>query len=103
VLRFACRLVASEDPAGAGGRAVSEVDAQRRFVLSFFVVDQSFSVYEPPVPNSGVGGGKFLERCKACKAGSAEVGGLKGVLGVLVGCVPCSLSRGSQGGMLFPL
>ena len=35
---------------------------ERRFVVTFHVVDGTVSVYEPPVRNSGVLGGKFLER-----------------------------------------
>ena len=34
----------------------------RRFVVSFFLVDGTLSVFEPPVRNSGLIGGKFLER-----------------------------------------
>jgi len=37
-------------------------DSKRRFVISFFMVDQTIAVYEPPVSNSGFVGGKFLER-----------------------------------------
>jgi len=37
-------------------------DSKRRFVISFYMVDQTIGIYEPPVSNSGFLGGKFLER-----------------------------------------
>jgi hypothetical protein len=37
-------------------------DSKRRFVISFYMVDQTLGIYEPPVSNSGFLGGKFLER-----------------------------------------
>ena len=40
---------------------------ERRFVLSYFCADDTLSVFEPPVPNSGIMGGKYLERSKAPK------------------------------------
>ena len=43
------------------GRAVPPND-ERRFIVTFYLVDNTVSVYEPPVVNSGVIGGKFLER-----------------------------------------
>ena len=35
---------------------------ERRFVLSFFMADDSLAIFEPPLKNSGVVGGKYLER-----------------------------------------
>ena len=35
---------------------------ERRFIVTFYLVDGTISVYEPPVSNSGIIGGKFLER-----------------------------------------
>jgi len=35
---------------------------ERRFIVTFYPVDNTISVYEPVVRNSGVVGGKFLER-----------------------------------------
>ena len=43
------------------GRATPPND-ERRFIVTFYLVDNTVSVYEPPVVNSGVVGGKFLER-----------------------------------------
>ena len=44
-------------------------DGKRRFVVSLFMGDGSVSVYEPPVPNSGFMGGKFLERQRVLRHG----------------------------------
>lgn len=51
VLRFMGRLVSS-----------SPIEAARRFIVQYFLVDDTLSVFEPFVPNSGVMSGKFLER-----------------------------------------
>ncbi|KAL3809887.1 hypothetical protein ACHAXA_010496 [Cyclostephanos tholiformis] len=37
-------------------------DATRRFVLSFFMEDDTIAIREPPIKNSGVIGGSFLRR-----------------------------------------
>ena len=58
ILRFKCRLVESAKT------SLSNADKDRRFVLSYFVADDTISVFEPPVRNSGIIGGKFLERQK---------------------------------------
>jgi len=44
--------------------SLSNADKDRRFILSYFVADDTISVFEPPVRNSGIIGGKFLERQK---------------------------------------
>ncbi|OQR81910.1 hypothetical protein THRCLA_11298 [Thraustotheca clavata] len=36
--------------------------AARNFIITFYLVDLTMAIYEPPVPNSGVQGGKFLDR-----------------------------------------
>ena len=41
------------------------VDVGRRFIVSYFLSDDTLSVFEPPQRNSGVIGGKFLERGRA--------------------------------------
>ena len=35
---------------------------ERRFVITLYLVDNTVSVFEPPMRNSGIVGGKFLER-----------------------------------------
>jgi DUF1126 PH-like domain len=65
ILRFTARM------AGAGG-TVSAADAGRRFVLSYFLMDDSMLLFEPPVRNSGIVGGKFLERQRVYKPGGEE-------------------------------
>ena len=47
---------------GARDGSVTPPNDERRFAVTFHVVDNTVSVYEPPVRNSGVLGGKFLER-----------------------------------------
>ncbi|KAF0685337.1 Aste57867_22757 [Aphanomyces stellatus] len=37
-------------------------DVLRRFVFSFMICDLSITIMEPPQRNSGIGGGKFIER-----------------------------------------
>ncbi|KAJ1565316.1 EF-hand domain-containing member C2, partial [Cladochytrium tenue] len=59
VLRFAAAL--------ATGRAV---DRDRRFVVSLFPADGAVAVFEPRQRNSGVLGGKFLERMRVRRPGS---------------------------------
>jgi hypothetical protein len=39
-------------------------DLERRFIISYYLADNTVSVYEPPVRNSGIEQGKFLERKK---------------------------------------
>ena len=39
-------------------------DMDRRFVVSFHMSDGTVSIYEPPIQNSGIMGGKILERMK---------------------------------------
>ncbi|XP_066172854.1 EF-hand domain-containing protein 1 [Sylvia atricapilla] len=45
-------------------------DKNRRFILSYFLSDDTISIYEPPVKNSGITGGKYLKRTKVTKPGS---------------------------------
>jgi len=43
------------------------IDMDRRFIISYFLSDDTILVFEPPVRNSGVIGGKFLERGRVKK------------------------------------
>lgn len=38
------------------------IQAKRRFVISYYLSDDTINIHEPPIRNSGVEGGKFLER-----------------------------------------
>ena len=51
VLQFNAQLVSDKSD-----------DATRRFVLKFFMEDDTIAIREPPVKNSGVMGGSFLRR-----------------------------------------
>lgn len=66
VLRFRAMLV--EAP---GVPRVTQADVDRSFVLSVFLTDDTLSVYEPSVRNTGFPGGKFLERGIVTKDGEA--------------------------------
>ncbi|NXH13496.1 EFHC1 protein, partial [Bucco capensis] len=46
------------------------VDRKRRFILSYFLSDDMISIFEPPVRNSGIIGGKFLGKTRVAKPGS---------------------------------
>lgn len=46
-------------------------DQGRRFILVYRLSDDMITVYEPPVRNSGIIGGKFLERTRVAKPDSA--------------------------------
>ncbi|XP_047130574.1 EF-hand domain-containing family member C2 isoform X1 [Hydra vulgaris] len=49
-------------------KQVIEVD--RRFIISYFLSDDTFLIFEPPQRNSGLIGGKFLERGRVRKPNS---------------------------------
>ena len=49
------------------------MERERKFVVSFYMADQTLSVYEPVLPNSGLQGGKFLERARVYKNGGKLV------------------------------
>lgn len=53
VLRFTAKLESSNPD-----------DERRDFVFSFFLHDDTLRVFEPPIHNSGIVGGKFLEKGK---------------------------------------
>eukprot|EP00002_Diphylleia_rotans_P019006 TRINITY_DN3675_c0_g1_i4.p1 TRINITY_DN3675_c0_g1~~TRINITY_DN3675_c0_g1_i4.p1 ORF type:complete len:580 (+),score=122.49 TRINITY_DN3675_c0_g1_i4:80-1819(+) len=50
----------------------SAIDQKRSFVIIYFLSDDTISVFEPPQRNSGVSGGKFLERMQLKKPNSSE-------------------------------
>lgn len=49
-------------------------DSGRRFIISYRLADDMLTIYEPPVRNSGIIGGKFLERTRVAKPGSPPDG-----------------------------
>uniref|UniRef100_G1KDM5 EF-hand domain containing 1 n=1 Tax=Anolis carolinensis TaxID=28377 RepID=G1KDM5_ANOCA len=60
VLRYAVRL---ESP--------RPEDEKRQFILSYCLATDMISIYEPPVRNSGIIGGKFLGKTRVPKPGSS--------------------------------
>ncbi|XP_041815318.1 EF-hand domain-containing protein 1 [Chelmon rostratus] len=59
VLRYTARLD-SQNPQDEG----------RRFILSYFVSNDMISIFEKPTRNSGIMGGRFLEKTRVPKPGS---------------------------------
>ena len=45
---------------------------ERWMILSYFAANDTILIFEPPKNNSGVVGGKYLERSIVCKPKSAE-------------------------------
>lgn len=45
-------------------------DKDRQFILSYFLYNDTISIYEKSTPNSGIIGGKFLEKKRIPKPGS---------------------------------
>ena len=66
VLRFITGLVEG------AGQTLSYADKDRTFILSYFLADDTIAIFEPPARNSGIIGGKFLERCTIKKPGSKQ-------------------------------
>ncbi|CAL1546448.1 unnamed protein product [Lymnaea stagnalis] len=56
VLRFLAQMVTKKP-----------IDQGRRFIISYFLSDDTILVFEPPVRNSGIAGGRFLERTRVKK------------------------------------
>jgi hypothetical protein len=46
-------------------------DQGRKFIISYRLSDDTVGVYEPPMRNSGIIGGKFLENSRIAKPGSS--------------------------------
>jgi hypothetical protein len=73
VLRFKAKMVID----GTGAPARGE-DQERDFLISYYIADDTITVYEPPVRNSGHMGGKFMERNRPRKGGHASGSGGSG-------------------------
>ena len=56
VLRFVARMDTTRP-----------IDVDRRFIVSYFLSDDTILVFEPPQRNSGIIGGKFIERRRVKK------------------------------------
>eukprot|EP00792_Barthelona_sp_PAP020_P006475 TRINITY_DN3005_c0_g1_i1.p1 TRINITY_DN3005_c0_g1~~TRINITY_DN3005_c0_g1_i1.p1 ORF type:complete len:479 (+),score=126.48 TRINITY_DN3005_c0_g1_i1:114-1439(+) len=48
-------------------KMLNDFESDRTFILSYFLADDTMSIYEPHVRNSGMAAGKFLERGKVKK------------------------------------
>lgn len=51
--------------------SLHSADQNRCFIISFWLSDDTMSIYEPSQRNSGIHGGQFLERTKVAKPGSS--------------------------------
>ncbi|EFJ52449.1 hypothetical protein VOLCADRAFT_79034 [Volvox carteri f. nagariensis] len=67
ILRFVVKMVDTETHKHSG------TDLARRFILSYFMMDDTLLIFEPPVRNTGIAGGKFLERQRIYKPRSEEI------------------------------
>lgn len=47
-------------------------DKRRKFVVSFYLFDQTMAIYEEPVPNSGFRSGKFLNKMRVKNPATKE-------------------------------
>jgi hypothetical protein len=59
LLRYVCKLTDTPE-----APLKSRYDAEREFVVTYYLVDDTILIFEPPQRNSGIVGGKFLERQK---------------------------------------
>jgi hypothetical protein len=66
ILRYTGKLV--EVP----GRPLTNADLDRKFIVQFFLSNDTVMIFEPPTRNSGIIGGKFLERMEVYKEGTNE-------------------------------
>jgi len=66
ILRFTCKII--EDTK----HVLTMADMDRKFIMSYFLSNDTISIFEPPARNSGIIGGKFLERGEFLKPNSAE-------------------------------
>ncbi|KAJ3214155.1 EF-hand domain-containing member C2 [Dinochytrium kinnereticum] len=53
-------------------KSLKQVDRDRKFVISLYLADDTISVFEPHQRNSGIIGGKFLEKQMIKKPGTEE-------------------------------
>ena len=68
-LRFVARFAYAP---GSGFEVMGPADMERAFIFTFFLATDEVFIYEPPVRNSGISGGKFFERARAHKPGTRE-------------------------------
>lgn len=68
VFRFVAVLEEDDGP-GFGTDRGTVRPSDRRFVLSYHLSDDTLTLYEPQSRNSGIAGGKFLERTRTLKPG----------------------------------
>ncbi len=92
ILRFSARM------AETATHKLSKADASRSFVLSYFMMDDSVLIFEPPIRNSGITGGKFLERQRVYKPESEEIYTYQVSAGGTDACVGICIVSAMHGG-----
>jgi len=66
ILRFTAKMIEDDT------HVLTMADMDRKFILSYFLSNDTVSIFEPPARNSGIIGGKFLERGEILKPNSSE-------------------------------
>ena len=66
IMRFKTKMVEDDS------HVLTMADMDREFILSYYLANDTIGIFEPPSRNSGVVGGKFLERQEILKPNSAE-------------------------------
>ena len=93
ILRFKCHMITR-----------NAIDATRSFILVYYMADDTVQVYEPPQRNSGIIGGKWLQRTKlinpdtgrAFQASDFEVGKV-----VTINCSKFMLDQATEFAMSY--
>ncbi|DBA03455.1 TPA: hypothetical protein N0F65_002863 [Lagenidium giganteum] len=57
------------------GLPPDDVNAHRRFIVTYYLEDDTLAIFEPPVKNSGIIGGRFLDRGRFRRVQHARHGG----------------------------
>ena len=50
-----------------------DIDKSRKFIISYRLGDDTISIHEPPQRNTGIIGGRFLERTRVSKPGKISI------------------------------
>ena len=77
-LRFRASLVGEE-----------RAEVKREFVVQYFLADNTISIQEPPIRNSGIWGGRFMARKRCRKADGSLMSGKDLYLGAEIGVSGC--------------
>jgi hypothetical protein len=65
-----CKTLSVKNVATSLQEMPKKEETCRRFTLSYHLSDDTISIYEQPIANSGFVGGKYLDRCRVARPGS---------------------------------